>query len=129
MGLGRAEELLAVPREQLLVGRDHRLARLEEREHVLARRIDPAHDLGDDRDRGVVPQAGEVGGQEPRRRVGVPARIAHERRRDLDRPARDARDRRRAAVEEAVDRRTDCPVAEEADAGGRHWPRRYRVSR
>ena len=94
---------------------------LEEREHMLAGRLDPAHDLGDDRDRVVVAEAGEVGGEEAGRGVGVPARIAHERRGDLDRAARDALDRRGAAVEEAVDGRTDGSVAEEADAGGRHW--------
>ena len=100
---------------------------LEEREHVLAGRLDAAHDLGHDRDRRVVAEAREVGGQEPGGGVGVPARIAHERRGDLDRAARDALDRRGAAVEEAMDGRTDGSVAEEADAGGRHWPRRYRA--
>ena len=127
--LGGAEELLAVPGQELLVGRDDRLARLEERQHMLAGRLDPAHDLGDHRDRGVVPEPCEVRGEQAGRGVGVPGRVAHEGRGDLDRAARDALDRRRAAVEEAVDRRTDCPVAEEADAGGRHWPRRYRVNR
>jgi len=127
--LGGAEELLAVPCEELLVGRDDRLARLEEREDVLAGGLDPAHDLRDHRDRRVVPESREVGGEEPGGCAGVPGRIAHERRGHLDGAARDALDRRRAAVEEAVDRRTDGPVAEEADAGGRHWPRRYRVSR
>ena len=78
--LGGAEELLAVPCEELLVGRDDRLARLEEREDVLAGGLDPAHDLGDDRDRRVVPESREVGGEEPGGGAGVPGRIAHERR-------------------------------------------------
>ena len=50
----RCEELRAAARDELLVRRDDRAARPEEREHVCARRVDSAHHLGDDPDRGIV---------------------------------------------------------------------------
>jgi hypothetical protein len=60
--LGRSgEELGAAARDELLVRGHNRLARAQELEHVPARRLEPAHHLGDDRDLGVVANLGEVG--------------------------------------------------------------------
>ena len=47
--LGLGEQLLAVAGQQLLVGRDDRLARAQQLEHVAAGRLDAAHHLGHDR--------------------------------------------------------------------------------
>ena len=48
------EELGAAARDQLLVGAHHRLARAQEVEDVAAGGLEPAHHLGDERDRVVV---------------------------------------------------------------------------
>ena len=55
------EELGAAPGDELLVGRDDALAAAQQLEHVGAGRLDAAHHLGDDGDRGVVDDLGEVG--------------------------------------------------------------------
>ena len=57
----RLEELGAAPGDELLVRRDHRFPGAKELEHVVARRVEAAHHLGDDADRGVVADLGEVG--------------------------------------------------------------------
>ena len=77
-GRSRLEELGAAPGDELLVRRDHRLAGAKQVEHVIARRVEPSHHLGDDGDRGVVADVGElrrehaVGGRELTLLVNVP---------------------------------------------------------
>ena len=66
---GRREELGAAAGDELLVRGDDRLPGAQQLEHVVARRLEPAHHLGDDRDLRVVADLGEVGRQ---RRVGSP---------------------------------------------------------
>ena len=51
---GGREELGPAPRDELLVRGDDVLAAPQQLEHVLAGRLDAAHDLGDDRDPRVV---------------------------------------------------------------------------
>jgi hypothetical protein len=64
-GLGRdGEELRAVPGHELLVGGDDRLAGAQQLAHVAARRLDSAHHLGNHRDLGIVPDRGEVAGED-----------------------------------------------------------------
>ena len=63
-GLGRGEELGADVGEQLLVGGDHRLARLERVEDQLAGGLDAADDLDHDVDVGVGHDRGGVVGED-----------------------------------------------------------------
>ena len=60
----RLEELGSALRDELLVGRDDRLAGPQQVEDVLAGRLDAAHDLGHERDRLVLEDRGEVGRQD-----------------------------------------------------------------
>ena len=116
--LGRGgEELGAAAREQLLVRADDGLARAQEVEHVAAGRLEAAHHLGDERDRAVVADLGEVrrddavGGREVAFAVGV----ADERLHDAQPVAGRALDLVAALREHAVDRGTDGAVAEQRD--------------
>ena len=84
-GLGRRrEELGAAAREQLLVRGHDRLAGAKQLQDVVAGRLEAAHHLGDDRDRGVVADRSEVGRQHAVVRlelallVDVPHERAHE---------------------------------------------------
>ena len=118
--LGLGEELFAVARQQLLVGRDHRLAGAQQFEHVAAGGFDAAHDLGHHGDRGVVAQAGEIGGEQARGRLGVSLGIAHQRCGHLDRAAGDPFDRRRrsrAAADRRRSRRCRSPSSPMVIAG------------
>ncbi len=117
--VGRGLQLGAVAREQLLVGRHHRDAALEQLAQVAERRLDAAHDLGDDLDRRVVADLLEAVGQQPgRRALALAARVAHERAHDAHRPAGDALDDVCALAQQPVDRRADGAVSEQADAEG-----------
>ena len=60
---GCCEELGATLGDELLVRRDDRLAGGEQLEDVAARRLDAAHHLGNEADRGIVPDRGRVGRQ------------------------------------------------------------------
>jgi len=104
--------------DELLVRGDHRLARPEEIEDVCPRRVDPAHELGDDPDRRVVADRGEVGGQDTvgRRGRALLLRIADERAHDAKAEPGRPLDVLRVLDEETVDGGSDRPVAEEADA-------------
>ena len=64
--VGGLLQLGAVAREQLLVGRDDRDAALEQLAQVAERRLDAAHDLGHDLDRGVVADVLEAVGEQAR---------------------------------------------------------------
>ena len=57
------EELGAAAGDELLVRRDHRLSGAKQLEDVVAGRVEAAHHLGDDADRGVVADVGELGRQ------------------------------------------------------------------
>ena len=59
--LGRLQQLGAVLREKLLVGRDDRLAGLERLELEAARRLEAADQLHDDVDLRIADDLGEVG--------------------------------------------------------------------
>jgi hypothetical protein len=106
-----------VAREQLLVGRDDRDAALEQLAQVADRRLDAAHDLGDDRDRRVVADVLEAAREQSRRRTRALAPgIAHERAHDAHGTAGDALDDVCALAQQPVDRRADGAVSEQADA-------------
>ena len=92
-GVGRRrEELRAASRDELLVRRDDRAARLEQREDVAAGGVEPAHHLGDEPDRRVVEDLRDVGRQDAGARVEARARSP-------------GRERARATT------RSRCPVA------------------
>ena len=116
--LGDAPQLLAVAGEQLLVRRDDRDPAAQELRDVRARGVDAAHDLGDDRDAGVVAQLLEALGQEALRRrpAARPARVAHERAHHRDGTADDASDVFGARSQQRVDRAADGAVSEQPDA-------------
>ena len=118
--LGLGEQLLAVPGEQLLVGGDDRLSRPQELEHVAARRLDPAHHLGHDRDRRVVTDAREVGGEQAGWALGAPGRVADEGCRHLHRLAGHPLDGAGALVEQAVHGGAHRAVSEKSDGDRGH---------
>ena len=105
--LGRREQLLAVAGQQLLVGRDDRLAGLEQLQQVGAGRLDAAHDLGDDAHVGVVADGGDVVGQHAGRRAAL---------------ARRGRGRARGAPRRAARRRARCRPCALAAGGRRREP-------
>ena len=112
------EELGAALRDELLVRRDDGLPGGEQLEHVAARGLDPAHDLGHDVDRRVVPDRGGIGRQD----AGLGAElallldVAHERAYDAQPMPGCALDVLRVLDEKPVDRGADRPVSEEADS-------------
>ena len=118
VSLGRAEQLVAVLGQQLLVRRHHRLTGSEQRQHVLTRGLDAAHHLGHDADGGIVAQPCEVGREHALRRVGVAGGIAHQRRGHLDRLAGDALDRLGALPQQPVHGGADGAVSEQSDPDG-----------
>ena len=105
----------ALPRDELLVRRDDRLARAQELLDPRPRRLEPAHHLGDDGDRVVVADRGEVGRQHAvgRREGALPLRVADERAHEPEPVPGRALDVVAALVEQAVDRGADRPVAEQ----------------
>ena len=111
------EELGAALGDELLVRGDDRLAGTEELEHEASRRLDSAHDLGDDADRGVVADRGRIRGQHTRLGAEVPflVDVAHERADHLEAMAGGPLDVLRVLDEKPVDRGADRPVPEEAD--------------
>ena len=106
----RGEELVAVLAEELLVGGHERLAGLERRERVLARRLDPADQL-DDRVR-----AGQDLVEAPLRASEDPT--------DLRPAPGRGRDRLGPLVEQRREGRPDRPVTEQADSEGIAHPSR-----
>ncbi len=118
VALGGREQLLAVPREQLLVGRDDRLAGREQVEQVAAGRLDAAHHLGHDADLGIVADGRRSRGEEAVGRGGVgalAAGVADERAAHLDGAAGDAGDLLGAGAQHPIDGRADGAVAQQAD--------------
>jgi hypothetical protein len=118
VSLGCAERLVAVLGQLCRVGRHHRLAGSEQRQHVLTRGLDPAHHLVHHGDGGIVAEPCEVGCQHPFRRVGVAGGIAHQRRGHLDRLAGDALDRLGALPQQPMDGGADGAVSEQSDPDG-----------
>ena len=104
----RRPQLLAVDREQLLVGRHHVLAGLHRPQHVLARRLEPAHQL-DDQVRALEDLLER-------------AARARQHARQLRARAGDRLDRVGALGQQRLERRTDRPVAEQADPKCRGQP-------
>ena len=103
--IGRLLQLGAVAREQLLVGRDDGDAALQQLLEVAERRLDSAHDLGDDLDRGVVADVLEAIGEQAwsGALAGSPG-VAHERAHDAHGAAGDALDDVGALSQQAVHR-------------------------
>jgi len=99
---GRVEDLLAVLGEQLLVGGHHVAAGVERPQHVLARGVDPAHELHD-----------QVASLED---VVVVAAAACEHTRDLGAAADLGLDCVRPLVEQLGEGTADRAVAQKADA-------------
>ena len=96
------EHLLAMLREQLLVGGHHVTTGIERAQHVVARRLDAAHQLDDQ-----VAALDDV--------VEVAA-AAREHAGDLRRAAHLGLDRVRPLLEESGERRADGAVAQEPDS-------------
>ena len=115
-GRGR-EELRAAAGDQLLVRRDDRLPGREQLEDVAPRRLEAAHDLRDDGDRGVVPDRFELGREDarPRGERALLLGLADERADDADAVPRRPLDVVRVLGEEPVDSSSDRPVSEERD--------------
>ena len=115
--LRRAEQVSAPLREQLLVGGHDGLARREQVAQVAGRRVESAHHLGDDLDRRVVADLGEVGGED--RAVGQPAarplRVAHERLDDAQPVTGGTLDVVGILGQQPVHGRADGAVAEQGD--------------
>src|SRR5262249_26176076 len=112
------EEIGAVPRNQLLVGRNHRLTSAQELLHIAARRLEPTHDLGYDVDAGVIAQHGEIVGEHAfvRREVALLSRIADERAYDRQPVSGCALDLVAALREHPSNGRADRAVTEETYA-------------
>ena len=98
----RRPQLLAVVGEQLLVGRDDVLARPHRPQHVLARRLEPAHQLDD--------QVRALEDLLERRRASASARPTSSGRAPVI-----ALDRVGALGQQRLERRADRAVAEQAD--------------
>ena len=111
----RCEELGAPARDELLVRRHDRAARLEQREDVRPRRLEPAHHLGDEADRRVAEDVRGIGREDAWRRgerallLGLP----HERAHDPEPVAGRALDLVGLVRQQPVDGRPDGPVAEQ----------------
>ena len=75
------EELRAPAGQELLVRAHDRLAGAQEVEHVGTRGLEPAHHFGDERDRVVLEDLGEVGREDAvgRREIALSAGVADER--------------------------------------------------
>jgi hypothetical protein len=115
-----------VAREQLLVGRHHRLAAGQRGLEQLERRVQAAHHLHHDRDVRVVEHARRVGREQ--RRVDARTRaadVAHQDRAHLQAVARGALDGATARGQGAHHGLPDRPAAEQphADRGGAHTSR------
>ena len=113
---GRLQQLGAVLREELLVGRHDRLAGREGGELERARRLDAADQLDHDVDLGVVHEIGELG-----RRAHAGGTSAGARARVADGAqasplCRSPGGSRRRSREQPSDARTHGPVAHKADA-------------
>src|SRR5215218_2189356 len=106
----------SVPRDELLVRRDDRPLRREQLLHVPGGRVEAAHQLGDERDRVVVANLGEVGGEDlARRAVPFLRGVANQRAHDANSVPGRALDVVGAVLEQPVDGGTDGAVAEERD--------------
>jgi hypothetical protein len=117
-GLGCGSEQIGAPlRDQLLVGRDDRLAGAEKLDDVIARRLDSTHDLGDDGDCGVVSNRAEVAREHAlgRHRRPLLADVPNERPDDPEAVPGRALDVVRALAQEPVDGRADRAVSEKTD--------------
>ncbi len=116
-GRGR-EELRSALRDELLVRRDDGLACGEQLEHVAPGRVDSAHHLRHDGDRGVVADRLRVRRQDAGvgPELALLLEIADERADDTQAVPGGALDVVRALDEQAVDGGADRPVAEEADS-------------
>jgi hypothetical protein len=102
----------------LLVRGDDGRSRAQQLEDVPSRRLDAAHDLGDDLDRGVISDSREVRHEHAvSRREGAPARgVPHEGADDAQTVAGRTLDVVGVLDEQTIDCGADRPVAEKADA-------------
>src|SRR4029078_9069759 len=103
--------------KQLLVGGDDRHAALEQLAEIAERRLHPAHELGDEPDRGGVTDVLEAIRQQSGRGSLARSRsIAHECSHDPHGTTRDALDDVGPLAQEAIDGRSDGSVSEQAAA-------------
>ena len=113
----RIEQLLAGGRQDLLVGRHHRLAGRERRQDQFLRRLRPPEELEHDVDVGVGDDRGEVGREDVARErdVARPVGVAdrHAGHREADRGAH--RDVITVLAEHPDDRRSHGPAPEHPD--------------
>ena len=109
------EELRRPARDELLVRGHDVLAAGEQVEDIRPRRLEPAHHLGDDRDRRVVRDLRHVGREQAGGRVGVPGRVAHECLDNAQPVAGRALDVVGGRREQPVDGRADRAVPEQCD--------------
>ena len=114
---GSREELGATPRDELLVRRDDVLAGTQEIQHVVRRRLGPAHDLRDHGDRRVVADRLEVRREHTlcAQRIPPAPGIPDERPNDPKPVSRCTLDVVGAVLEQPVHGRADTAVAEERD--------------
>src|SRR4051794_273980 len=121
---GGGEELRSAACDELLVRRDDGLTGTQELEHVVAGRRDAAHQLGDERDGGVVADRRELVGQDAVVGDVLPLafRIAHERAHDPKPVSSRALYVVGALCEQAGDGAADVAVAQQRDrdVNGRH---------
>ena len=110
---GGREELGAAARDELLVRGHDGLPGPQQLEHVVARRLEPAHHLGDDRDLRVVADLGEVGRRRRRSVAAIAFRVADERLHDSQPVPGRPLDVRRLLAQQPIDRGTDRPVPEQ----------------
>ena len=114
----RSEDLVAVPSDQRLVGRDHVLAVLDRPEHQLERRRIAPDQLDDDLDLGILDDGEGVRADPPDRlepldliRIIVPCRCM----RDLDPATGATRDLRSIARQDRHSAAADRPQAQKSD--------------
>jgi len=112
---GRAEELRAAAGDQLLVRGHDRLARAEQAQDELPRRVDATHQLRDDGDRGVADDLLEVGREHALggRERPLEGRVADERAVDAEAVTGRALDVGAAFGQQPVDGGADGAVAEQ----------------
>ncbi len=120
------EELGAPSGNELLVGGHHALTAAEQLRDICARRLDAAHHLGDDRDRVVLDDRGEVGRQDTfrGRKAAVLLDVTHERLDHAEPVAGRPFDVICGFDEKPVDRRAHGAVPEQRDrnVNRRHAP-------
>jgi hypothetical protein len=104
--------------DELLVRGHDRLSGREQVDHQASRGLDSAHHLGDNGDRGVVPDGGRVRRQDARigQEVALLLDVPYERADHLQPVSGCALDVLRVLDEKPVDRGADRSVAQEADS-------------